>query len=290
MLRIVKKTAVLGARKPLIFSENIAGGCKRLVGVGVFIPAIENQFASDSIATSAQQSMVVNPVGMFRVSMFASSITTTVKITDGSITRTLSKSGYSSKYTLTGTEINTGSRSMYIKVTTQDLMFGTNTTTYYSASDDFSYTGTKSGTLVQTNEIANVTPFMITLKRSDTLTFDIITGTIEISRDLPIFSEFNGITVKMQINNLQDNPLCFIFNPKITMPFTPVATTTEQSMAQMKKALFFNVFEQNRLIQMNYDIHRHTKLDFIVDINSGNSINSDYIGESCDLKVYLKYE
>jgi hypothetical protein len=58
----------------------------------------------------------------------------------------------------------------------------------------------------------------------------------------------------------------------------------------MKKALYFNLFEQNRLIQMNYDVRNHNKLDFIVDLSEGNRINSDYIGEECDLKVYLRYE
>ena len=99
-----------------------------------------------------------------------------------------------------------------------------------------------------------------------------------------------------------------LIQTKITMPFKPVATTTEEAQREMRKALFLCPDEeydtedyldglsenesewQYRLVPMNYDVRNHNKIDFIVDVNEGNTINDDYIGEQCDLKVYLRYE
>ncbi len=45
-LLVIKSNAVLGSRKPLLLSQSVLGGYKKLVGVGVFIPTADNQFAS----------------------------------------------------------------------------------------------------------------------------------------------------------------------------------------------------------------------------------------------------
>ena len=291
MLRIVKKKVVLGAKKPLVFSENVAGGVRRLTGVGVFIPAIENQFASAEIATSAQQAVVVNPaVGKNRFVRLAPLIggIEVYLMSGSSIVSKLTNIG-SGKYSLSKVEVNDTTGTHYLKSVVSGIQ--DSPTTYYSADVDLSFSGTKSSNLV----ISDTEPsdkFRLVLKKSDTLTFILSSSSasVELSRDLPIFSEFNGISVKMMINNRQDNPLATTFQPKIVMPFTPVASTTEETIREMKKALYFNLFEQNRLIQMNYDVRNHNKLDFIVDLSEGNRINSDYIGEECDLKVYLRYE
>ena len=294
MLRIEKRILTLGSRKPLVFSTNIAGGVKRLTGVGVFIPAIENQFASADIATSSSQSATVNPVGG-RTFVIRPMIVGRTEIylcaSAGTQDKKLTRDG--NKYTISGMDIPEGSgRVFYLKAVTSGTLIGQQEfTTYYSADVDLSFAGTKQKDLVQ-SDTEPTDKFGLVLKRSDTLTVVLSSNgaTMEISRSLPIFSQFNGISVKMMINNRQDNPLAMVFQPKITMPFTPVATTTAEAQREMKKALYFNLFDQKRLIEMNYDVRNHNKIDFIVDVSDGNTINEDYIGEQCDLKVYLRYE
>lgn len=296
ILRIVKKTVTLGSPKPLVFNTNIAGGVKRLTGVGVFIPAIENQFASADITPSSSQSATVNPVGGKVFARIAAPLGGTdvyLCASAGTQNKKLTRNG-NGKYTISGLEITEESgRVFYLKaITSGTLVGGQEVTRYYSAADtDLSFNGTKKADFVESDD-EPADKFGLVLKRSDTLTVVLSNdgATVEISRSLPIFSEFNGISVKMMINNRQDNPLAMVFQPKITMPFTPVATTTAEAQREMKKALYFNLFEQNRLIQMNYDVRNHNKIDFIVDVNEGNTINDDYIGEQCDLKVYLRYE
>lgn len=296
MLRIEKRILTLGSRKPLVFSTNIAGGVKRLTGVGVFIPAIENQFASADIATSSSQSATVNPVGG-RTFVIRPMIVGRTEIylcaSAGTQDKKLTRNG-NGKYTISGLEIAEGSgRVFYLKaITSGTLVGGQEVTRYYSAADtDLSFNGTKKADFVESDE-EPTDKFGLVLKQSDTITVVLTNdgATVEISRSLPIFSQFNGISVKMMINNRQDNPLAMVFQPKITMPFTPVATTTAEAQREMKKALYFNLFDQKRLIEMNYDVRNHNKIDFIVDVSDGNTINEDYIGEQCDLKVYLRYE
>ena len=292
MLRIVKKEAVLGAEKPLVFSDSVAGGCTRLTGVGIFIPAIENQFASSFIVPSSNQSIMVNPMIMERLFVRADLPNVgqrEIHLTDGTSEHNYALTKVSeNSYKLTNKEIINESRTYYLTETNPSVQSFTNQ--YYGKDSDYSFDGIKRDTLVQTDNPSAVAKFAITLKKSDTLTFDLESGLLVISRTLPIFSEFNGISVRMQINNLMDNPLCDIYNPKITLPFTMNPTTTEEAMRGMKKALFFNVFEDKRLIPIDYTIKKHTKLDFIIDLSAGNIINEDYRGEKCDLKVYLRYE
>lgn len=300
MWRIVKKEAVLGARKPLMFSDSVAGGYSKLTGVGVFIPAIENQYASDHIVPSSRQSAILNAmIGYYRISYsFGGGGQVLghkqVHLTDGTSANTflLNNGADENSFTLTGKEINSnGQRTFYLYLDWSSTPPQDFQPLYYGKDQSYAFdtaSGLKKDTLTATTTAGEL--FAITLKKSDTLNFNIESGVLEISRTLPIFSVFNGISVRMQINNLQDNPICDIYQPKITMPFTINPTTTEEAMRGMKKALFFNVFEDSRLIQMNYDIKKHTKLDFIIDLNAGNTINHDYIGESCDLKVYLRYE
>ena len=314
LYRILNKTVTLGSPKPLQFSTNIAGGVKRLTGVGVFIPATENQFASADITPSSSQSTQVNPVGgkQMIIRVLAPLGGTNVYLcTSAGQEKKLTGNG-NSKYTISGLEIAESSGSIfYLKaVTSGTLVGGQEVTRYYSAADtDLSFNGTKKADLVQSND-EPADKFGLLLKRSDTLTVVLTNdgATVEISRSLPIFSEFNGISVKMMINNRQDNPLAMTIQTKITMPFKPVATTTEEAQREMRKALFLCPDEeydtedyldglsenesewQYRLVPMNYDVRNHNKIDFIVDVNEGNTINDDYIGEQCDLKVYLRYE
>lgn len=296
MLRIEKRILTLGSRKPLVFSTNIAGGVKRLTGVGVFVPAIENQFASADITPSSSQSVVVNPVGgriplVARYELLGGTDIYLCAAAPGTQNKMLKRNG--NKYTISDMDIPEGSgRVFYLKAVTSGTLIGQQEfTTYYSADVDLSFAGTKQKDLVQ-SDTEPTDKFGLVLKRSDTLTVVLSSNgaTMEISRSLPIFSQFNGISVKMMINNRQDNPLAMVFQPKITMPFTPMATTTAEAQREMKKALYFNLFDQKRLIEMNYDVRNHNKIDFIVDVSEGNTINEDYIGEQCDLKVYLRYE
>lgn len=290
MYRIVKKEAILGSRKPLVFSDSTAGGYRRLTGVGVFVPAIENQFASDTIVPSSSQTLVVNPIIKPAIKLFsiAGLGEREFHLTDGTNEHNyLLTKVAANTYSLSGKEIASNSRTYYITDTNPSVQDYENK--YYGKDADYAFDGTKRDTLTVSTSSASA-KFKITLKKSDTLIFYSESGSFVISRTLPVFKSFNGISVRMQINNLQDNPLCDICNPKIIMNFKPNPQTTQEAMVAMKKAMYMDMFDESRLVPMNYDIKKHTKLDFIIDLNAGNEINSDYLGERCDLKVYLRYE
>lgn len=289
MLRIIKKTVVLGARKPLQFSVNVAGGCRKLVGMGVIIPAINNQFASATITPSARQAEQVNeridqrvlPPGVHPV------LGASYSLFDGTNNYSLESADGINLF-LNEKEINSPERIFCVCRTLSNPPF---TRTYFYLEDDLSFDTTRKGVFNgSTQDYSEVNPFSLLLKKSDIFTFNKDTKSFVISRVLPIFAQFNGISVRMQVNNLRDNPLNDIYNQKIAMPFRSSAVTTEEAQVDMRKAFVCNLYEQSPLIKLNYDIVNHTKIDFIVDINTGNIINEDYLGEKCDLKVYLRYE
>ena len=155
LYRILNKTVTLGSPKPLQFSTNIAGGVKMLTGVGVFIPATENQFASADITPSSSQSTQVNPVGgkQMIIRVLAPLGGTNVYLcTSAGQEKKLTGNG-NSKYTISGLEIAESSGSIfYLKAVTSGTQ--DNVTRYYSAADTvLSFNGTKKADFVVDDDI-----------------------------------------------------------------------------------------------------------------------------------------
>lgn len=100
------------------------------------------------------------------------------------------------------------------------------------------------------------------------------------------FFEYNGMLVRMTINNRNANPVYHVFNQHFTaLPKHLLRDRKKRAKYQQ----FFNVSENVRLMPMKHNLKAMTHMDFIIDLNSLNKVSPLFRGVAADVKIYLLY-
>lgn len=246
---------MLGSRKPLQLSHNVLGGYSKIVGVGAFIPAMENQIVTDEFENVNNNKFVGNLPNSRKYNL-----------TD--------YSGISQCVWATNTQLQIGNLVQTFSTNTPPLPpIQQQPTDPQPANSEQEPTTTADRNM----------PFFATCNGFN------IKMLVNNKNDNPLSFNFmpnyTAIPTKVETTIATAET-----HPHLTQTELDAENLKRAKAIAKKKAssVFWNTEDSARLIPISYDIKPQTRVDFIIDVNEQNICN--YTDTETTMKIYLKFE